>query len=135
MVAPNPVTIAAFSSPLSPRLRQTLDGLLRGLAEKQIASELSISRHTVHVYVKQLYTTYNVSSRSELLSRWIGSAPPPQEPIAAAMIENGQTDEILSTLLTERRQLTVKLARLDQRIAAKLERLRRVQRLVFARNL
>src|SRR5580658_7580672 len=38
--------------PLSRRQRQTLELLLSGNAEKQIAAHLSISRHTVHVYVK-----------------------------------------------------------------------------------
>jgi DNA-binding NarL/FixJ family response regulator len=56
---------------LSPRLSQTLDGLLAGDSEKQIALKLSISPHTVHVYVKQLYKNFHVSSRGELLARFI----------------------------------------------------------------
>lgn len=56
---------------LSPRLSQTLEALLAGDSEKQIAQKLSISPHTVHVYVKQLYKNFNVSSRGELLARFI----------------------------------------------------------------
>jgi len=61
----------ADSSPLSPRQRQTLDLLLAGRSEKEIAAKLSISRHTVHAYVKMLYKRFDVSSRAELLARWV----------------------------------------------------------------
>ena len=57
--------------PLSPRERQTLELLLSGNAEKQVASQLSISKHTVHVYVKSLYKRFGVSSRGELLAKWV----------------------------------------------------------------
>jgi DNA-binding CsgD family transcriptional regulator len=57
--------------PLSPRERQTLELLLTGNAEKQIAARLDISRHTVHVYVKSLYKRFGVNSRSELLAKWV----------------------------------------------------------------
>jgi DNA-binding CsgD family transcriptional regulator len=56
---------------LSHRQRQTLELLLSGNAEKQIAAHLSISRHTVHVYVKSLYKRFGVCSRGELLARWV----------------------------------------------------------------
>jgi DNA-binding NarL/FixJ family response regulator len=61
----------AETEPLSPRLAQTLDALLAGDSEKQIAGKLGISPHTVHVYVKALYKGFGVSSRGELLSRFI----------------------------------------------------------------
>jgi len=61
----------AAQEPLSPRERQTLELLLAGNAEKEIASRLSISRHTVHVYVKSLYKRFGVNSRGELLARWV----------------------------------------------------------------
>jgi DNA-binding CsgD family transcriptional regulator len=57
--------------PLAPRQRQTLELLLSGNAEKEIAARLAISRHTVHVYVKSLYKRFGVSSRAELLARWV----------------------------------------------------------------
>lgn len=56
---------------LSPRMRQTLDGLLAGDSEKQIAHKLALSKHTVHVYVKALYKGFGVCSRGELLARFI----------------------------------------------------------------
>jgi DNA-binding CsgD family transcriptional regulator len=59
------------AAPLPRRQRQTLELLLAGDAEKQIAARLSISRHTVHVYVKSLYKRFGVSSRGELLARWV----------------------------------------------------------------
>jgi DNA-binding CsgD family transcriptional regulator len=57
--------------PMAPRQRQTLELLLNGNAEKEIAARLAISRHTVHVYVKSLYKRFGVSSRAELLARWV----------------------------------------------------------------
>jgi len=57
--------------PMAPRLRQTLELLLAGDSEKQIARKLAISPHTVHAYVKSLYRKFNVSSRGELLARWV----------------------------------------------------------------
>jgi DNA-binding CsgD family transcriptional regulator len=56
---------------LSPRMRQTLGFLLQGDSERQIALKLKISQHTVHVYVRQLYTRFDVNSRGELLARFI----------------------------------------------------------------
>ena len=53
------------------RLHQTLQGLTRGDSEKQIARALGISQHTVHVYVKQLYKRLGVSSRAELMARFM----------------------------------------------------------------
>jgi DNA-binding CsgD family transcriptional regulator len=35
---------------------------------------MGASPHTVHVYVKSLYRRYNVSSRGELLSKWVAKA-------------------------------------------------------------
>src|SRR5260221_6292237 len=66
---------AEFSNPklsapggmLTPRLQQTLQRLLAGDSEKQTASALRLSQHTVHVYVKSLYRHYQVNSRGELL--------------------------------------------------------------------
>ena len=56
---------------LPPRLRQTMHSLLAGDSEKQAAAKLGVSPHTVHVYVKSLYKRYKVSSRGELLSKWV----------------------------------------------------------------
>src|SRR5687767_8768702 len=49
---------------LPPRLVQTLDGVLRGDSEKQIAFALGLSQHTVHNYIRALHTRFEVSSRA-----------------------------------------------------------------------
>lgn len=59
---------------MSPRQREVLASLLRGQSEKQIAHQLKVSRHTVHVYVKALYRRHSVNSRGELLSLSIDPA-------------------------------------------------------------
>jgi DNA-binding CsgD family transcriptional regulator len=65
---------SAGQTPLAPRQRQTLELLLEGKSEKEIANQFAISRHTVHVYVKLLYKRFGVSSRAELLARWVQRA-------------------------------------------------------------
>jgi DNA-binding NarL/FixJ family response regulator len=56
---------------LPPRLRQTLSNLVTGDSLMQVAARLGLSQHTVHVYVKQLYKRLNVSSRGELLAKFV----------------------------------------------------------------
>jgi DNA-binding CsgD family transcriptional regulator len=56
---------------LSPRHRQTLQRMLVGDSEKQVAGHLGVSPHTVHVYVKALYRHYEVNSRGELLAKFV----------------------------------------------------------------
>ena len=58
---------------LSSRMRQTLECLLAGDSEKEAAAKLQLSRHTVHIYVKNLHKHYQVSSRGELLARCLGN--------------------------------------------------------------
>ena len=57
--------------PLSPRQRQTLQLLLAGNSEKEIATRMDLSPNTVHHYVKAIHRHFGVSSRSELLARWV----------------------------------------------------------------
>ncbi len=54
---------------LSPRQQQTLQHLLAGDSEKQVARKMGLSQNTVHGYVKALYRRFGVSSRGELLAR------------------------------------------------------------------
>lgn len=56
--------------------RRVLTLLLGGLAEKEIATRLGLSRHTVHNHVKRIYLAYRVGTRPELLARFIPSAAP-----------------------------------------------------------
>ena len=77
--APRPNPVAG----LSPRHVETLQRLLEGDSEKQIAGRLKLSPHTVHVYVKALYRHFDVSSRGELLARFV-SVPESVWPNAAS---------------------------------------------------
>jgi DNA-binding CsgD family transcriptional regulator len=56
---------------LSNRQRQTLERLLVGDSEKQIAAALGISPNTTHVYVKALHRHFAVCSRGELLALFV----------------------------------------------------------------
>ena len=56
---------------LSDRQREVLILLLRGHSEKEVASSLGVSTHTVHTHVKRLYTEFGVSSRGELLALFV----------------------------------------------------------------
>jgi DNA-binding CsgD family transcriptional regulator len=58
---------------LPPRLRPVLRRLLAGDAEKQAASALGLSPHTVHEYTKSLYRSFGVNSRGELLSKFVAN--------------------------------------------------------------
>ena len=51
---------------LSPRERDTVALLLEGLADKEIATRLGISAHTVNQYTKSIYTRLGVHSRAGL---------------------------------------------------------------------
>lgn len=53
---------------LPPRLKQVFALLLVGKSEREIASALGLSPHTVHDYVQDIYRRYQVRSRSELLA-------------------------------------------------------------------
>lgn len=60
---------------LTARQRQTLELLLDGLSEKQVARELGLSPATVHDYIVRLHRHFDVSSRGELLSYFIKRRP------------------------------------------------------------
>jgi DNA-binding CsgD family transcriptional regulator len=54
---------------LSPRARATLDVLVTGATDKEIAAQLAISPHTVRQYVKAILKAYGVSNRGQLIAR------------------------------------------------------------------
>ncbi len=60
---------------LTPRQRQTLDLLLKGLSEKQVAQKLGLSKATIHDYIVKLHKHFDVQSRGELLSYFIQRRP------------------------------------------------------------
>ncbi|MGE6757451.1 helix-turn-helix transcriptional regulator [Corallococcus interemptor] len=69
---PEPTEEKAPDVRLAPRERQTLELLLQGLGDKQIAARLGISRFTVNQYTKTLYRRFGVQSRTALIARVLG---------------------------------------------------------------
>jgi DNA-binding NarL/FixJ family response regulator len=53
---------------LTRRMRQILELLMLGNSEKEVASALRLSPHTVHIHVTRMYARLGVRSRAELLS-------------------------------------------------------------------
>lgn len=66
------LTIAA--APLTPVERKVLQGLLGGLAEKQIAADLEHSYHTTHEHVTNIFRKFGVSNRAALMALWLGKS-------------------------------------------------------------
>ncbi|MGO9831764.1 MAG: helix-turn-helix domain-containing protein [Myxococcaceae bacterium] len=62
------------SPSLTAREREVLDCLLTGASEKEVAAALAISPQTVHAHVKSLYRGYGVSSRPQLMAKFLGDA-------------------------------------------------------------
>lgn len=62
------------SGELSPAQQRVFLLLLDGLAEKEIATQLKKSQHTVHNHVKRIYATLRVNSRPELLAQFVSSS-------------------------------------------------------------
>jgi DNA-binding CsgD family transcriptional regulator len=58
---------------LTRRRRETLELLLSGLSEKEVGIRLGITQNTVHSHVFQVYRHYGVSSRGELLARFLNA--------------------------------------------------------------
>jgi DNA-binding NarL/FixJ family response regulator len=56
---------------LAPRHRTALQLLLSGRSEKKVANALQVSPRTAHKYVEQIYRAFEVSSRPELMARFI----------------------------------------------------------------
>tara|TARA_R110002096_G_scaffold173781_5_gene348573 strand:+ start:224137 stop:224970 length:834 start_codon:yes stop_codon:yes gene_type:complete len=67
-------------SSLTTRRLEVLALLIQGDSEKQIAYQLGIARATIHDHVLAIYRHWNVSSRGELLAKFIGRAKPQLEP-------------------------------------------------------
>jgi len=72
------VSVSLISPMLSRAQNRVLDQLLRGLAEKQIATRLNISQHTAHNHIRAIFRSFGVHSRSELLAVFV-SHPVPDE--------------------------------------------------------
>ena len=61
---------------LTKRRLEVLERLLMGDSEKQIAYHFDVARATIHDHVLAIYRHFEVSSRGELLSKFIGRAKP-----------------------------------------------------------
>lgn len=56
---------------LSPRERETLEGMVDGLTAKEIAARMKVSYHTVDTYVRSIYTKLHVQSRGGAVAKAI----------------------------------------------------------------
>ena len=52
-------------SPLSPRQREALEGIMRGLTDKEISAEMDCPPSTVKVHVKAVLSKMGARSRTE----------------------------------------------------------------------
>jgi DNA-binding NarL/FixJ family response regulator len=69
---PPKATSVAEDSALGPREREVLDLLSQGLAYKEIADKLGISRNTVMTVVQRIYQKLHVHSRGEAVAKVLG---------------------------------------------------------------
>jgi DNA-binding CsgD family transcriptional regulator len=78
---------------LSPREREVLEVLARGMSTKQIASILGISYETVCVHLRRIYKKLNVRSRTEAVVKHLRARTiTPEDPeIFEEFAETGKT--------------------------------------------
>jgi DNA-binding CsgD family transcriptional regulator len=62
-----PIIIEAYG--LTPRERDVVRAIARGMSTAEMAAELFLSTHTVRDYVKSVFDKVGVSSRGELVAR------------------------------------------------------------------
>jgi DNA-binding CsgD family transcriptional regulator len=63
---------------LTDRQRGIVEGLMRGLSNKEIAAELHISTHTVKEYIRQIMMKVKTTSRTGIVARVAGLTLPRQ---------------------------------------------------------
>jgi DNA-binding NarL/FixJ family response regulator len=68
-VTPAAPTVSAVMEGLTPRQRDVLAGIVRGLANKEIARELDIAEGTVKIHLAALFSHFDVRNRTELATR------------------------------------------------------------------
>ncbi|MGH2366368.1 MAG: response regulator transcription factor, partial [Chloroflexota bacterium] len=68
LAALTPAPLPPLEEPLTPRELQVLRLLAKGLPNKQIARELTISEHTVKFHVSAIYAKFGAASRTEAVS-------------------------------------------------------------------
>jgi DNA-binding NarL/FixJ family response regulator len=59
----------AVTKPISPRQRDVLDCVRRGLSNKEIARELEIAEGTVKIHLAALFSHFGARNRTELATR------------------------------------------------------------------
>ncbi len=65
---PEPTSLSQMDG-LTPRQRDVLGGIVRGLANKEIARELDIAEGTVKIHLAALFSHFDVRNRTELATR------------------------------------------------------------------
>ena len=60
---------------LTKRMREILGLLVQGKSEKEVATDLGLSPHTVQIHVTRMYARLGVNSRAELLAAFTISNP------------------------------------------------------------
>ena len=73
--APPPATQETGLSRLTPREREVLIHLLGGDGKQQIAAKLALSVHTVGDYMKAIYKRLSVTTRGELMAKFLPGTP------------------------------------------------------------
>lgn len=69
VTTPAPAAAASAMEGLTPRQRDVLAGIVRGLANKEIARELDIAEGTVKIHLAALFSHFDVRNRTELATR------------------------------------------------------------------
>lgn len=108
---------AALVEQLPLRTRAVLDRLLAGQSEKQAAAHLGLSNCTLHDHVKTIYQHFGVTTRAELLAKFI-HAPLPTDLLVVDVIRARQVHAGTITAHTIRYQTLKRTARVGAVAAA-----------------
>lgn len=68
-----PANAASENSELTRREQEVLELLSKGIGNKEIAKQLSVSLDTVRYHLKHIYEKLHVRSRTEAVARFVGS--------------------------------------------------------------
>jgi DNA-binding NarL/FixJ family response regulator len=66
-----PTAPTSVTESLSQREQEVLDGLAKGLINKEIGDKLGISPETVHTYIRRIYEKLQVRSRAEAVAKFL----------------------------------------------------------------
>jgi DNA-binding CsgD family transcriptional regulator len=64
---------------VSPRQREIMLLLARGLSDKEIAARLQVSPHTVRTHLQRLYAQHGLRNRAEAAATWTRGRVEPAE--------------------------------------------------------